>query len=101
MAMDRRDFLKLFAITAAGIYVPTKSYFFMPKRDVQIYTEASYRGIDFLMYEPIGVDKSFNSGGITLEMIRNLERELRQNYAVPKHLIGSKDWIGKIENGQT
>ena len=29
--MDRRDFLKLFAITAAGVYIPTKSYFFVPK----------------------------------------------------------------------
>ena len=29
--MDRRDFLKLFAITAAGIYIPKKSYFFMPR----------------------------------------------------------------------
>ncbi len=29
--MDRRDFLKLFALSTAGLYVPTRSYFFMPR----------------------------------------------------------------------
>lgn len=29
--MDRRDFLKLFALSAAGLYIPKTSYFFMPR----------------------------------------------------------------------
>ncbi len=43
--MDRRDFLKLFAITATGIYIPKTSYFFMPKQ----LTEFSYRNRKFLV----------------------------------------------------
>jgi len=32
--MDRRDFLKLFALSAAGIYIPKRSYFFMPRAPI-------------------------------------------------------------------
>lgn len=43
--MNRRDFLKLFAIGAAGLYVPTRSYFFMPRHQVRMVLNPSLKSV--------------------------------------------------------
>lgn len=62
--MNRRDFMKLFALSAAGIYIPRRTYFFMPKID----PSRDWTEID-LSTKPISVwvgDKQYSVQGSKL-----------------------------------
>ena len=74
--MDRRDFLKLFSVTAAGLYIPKVSYFFMPRRPKLVIIRNAIwvqknENYGYWAEAPIGVDLQYvNSTIIAVDGVK-------------------------------
>ena len=87
--MNRRDFLKFFGLTVAGIYVPKKSYFFMPR----------YSGMDMGVGDCTAISVLYVDGSpvrispilsypYTKELLEYSRTKIMAEFAVPPHLLG-------------
>ena len=107
--MDRRDFLKLFALSAAGIYIPKRTYFdmgrFLPKLTplTDQFKEASYRGQKFLLMENSNIDGGYM---IPLDLAPVLDRFIKEQSVISSPFIvtmekqenvGSKQWLENVK----
>ena len=119
--MDRRDFLKLFAITAAGVYVPKTTYFFMPPRKrATIIQVPVLLQPEKAVFDPSGMlylDGVATPvyGTITLEADDRISRgefrdtvkrmlfESKDGFLLQPEFsgVGSKEWLEKTTNGKT
>ncbi len=112
--MDRRDFLKLFALSAAGLYIPKVTYFDMGRSlrqftgidygsgDYSTLTKASYRGKEF-WFEPLTIDDGFiippEVEPALLKFIEEQKSVIVGQFALPKALVGevgSKTYLEEL-----
>ena len=94
--MDRRDFLKLFALGAAGLYIPKVTYFDMGKSLTSVYCGNQ----DF--YSPLSIDGGYL---IPVELHQTLinyfeaQKQVSMLFKVPQKLlgeVGSKTWLEEL-----
>ncbi len=109
MSVDRRDFLKLFAITAAGLYVPRRSYFFMPRTEMRrvqvpvwppsledmqaVFTPERYREIVPCNFDSLLVQVMVDCRTQTIQsyqILNRLSSNERPHSENLRHLIGKK-----------
>jgi len=87
--MDRRDFLMLFAIGAAGLYIPKTSYFFMPRTQLRNVQVPMSRPLEALWHPPDGgflLPAEFDS--MLVKVVVEVRTGIIQSFQMPAHLIG-------------
>ena len=90
--MDRRDFLKLFALSAAGIYIPKRSYFFMPQTQLRT-IEVPVYGSPTAFYMPNNEDwamipqSRFDS--VIVKLMVDVKTQIIKSYEIPPQLVGN------------
>lgn len=87
--MDRRDFLKLFALGAAGLYVPTRSYFFMPRTKAwSVRIPVLREPEDQAVWWENRSDAPCYFDQITVQVLVDLRTNLIKSYSPPARLLG-------------
>lgn len=110
--MDRRDFLKLFALSAAGLYVPTRSYFFMSNPNL---TAHRFRGKQFLIdsdnsggFSDLRIASIYANGGYLIppelgpivDQFIKVQSQISRPFIIPiekQESVGSKQWLKNIK----
>lgn len=91
--MDRRDFLKLMGLSAAGLYVPTRSYFFMPQTQLKTIEVPVYGGPTRALYlsaEMVdGLLNPLQYNSVTVNMLVETKTQIIKSYEVPPQLVGN------------
>lgn len=87
--MDRRDFLKLMALSTAGLYVPKRSFFFMPQTQMKTIEVPMYSGPPSVCM--FGDDEWLVPHGfhtVIVNLIVEAKTQIIKSYELPPQLLG-------------